>query len=105
MPLSALQKYILRQGLGGKKRSVPKERLLNFYADKSAKPKLEDQINIITKSAERLINSGLARGLGIKTAEKWFIREVILTPLVVKRARQLLGRQQELPFKIKTKNK
>ncbi|HLD28333.1 MAG TPA: hypothetical protein VJB67_01865 [Patescibacteria group bacterium] len=99
MKLSNLQKYILRQGLGSKSRRISKLVLVKFYGGQKNKPKTEDQINIITKSVERLISKKLVKGLGIKTAEKWFVKEVILTPFGIKQAKELLGKQQELPLK------
>ena len=99
MPLSQLQKYILRAGLGSKKYAAPKAILIKFYQGLKNPPKPADQIGIITKSVERLILKGLARGVGVKTAEKWFIKEVILTASGKKKARELLGRQAQLPFK------
>ncbi len=101
MLLSDLQKYILRQGLGSRTGRVPKAVLEKFYASVKNSPKTEDRINIITKSAERLISRGLIRGVGVKTAEKWFIKEVILTPAGKKAARELWGKQQTL-FKLKS---
>lgn len=101
MPLSQLQKYILRAGLESKKYTVSKAVLIRFYQGSKNSPKIVDQIGIITKSVERLINKGMVKGVGVKTAEKWFIKEVILTPRGKKIARELLGKQAQLPFKIK----
>lgn len=97
MALSKLQKYILRQGL--ENRRVSKNALDKFYFKEPKPPKKEDRLNIITKSMERLIKRGLIKGVGVKTAEKWFIKELILTPLGIKQAKLLLGRQIKLPFK------
>ena len=103
MTLSNLQKYILNKGLEGRGHTVTKAVLKKFYAAKKNQPKDEDQLNIITKSVERLIKKGLVNGVGTKTAEKWFIKEVILTKKGLKKAKELLGQQQELPLKIKKK--
>ena len=103
MTLSDLQKYILTKGLEGKGNTVTKAVLRKFYVTKKNQPKDEDQFNIITKSVERLIKKGLIKGVGIKTAEKWFVKEVILTKKGLKKAKELLGQQQELPLKIKKK--
>lgn len=99
MNLSSLQKYVLLQGLGGKNNLVSKSVLINFYKNKNRQPKRQDQITIITRSVERLVNSGLVKAIGVKTKDKWFIKDVILTSLGVKRAKELLGKQQKLPFK------
>lgn len=104
MSLSELQKYILLQGLENKSGRVSKKILDKFYARQDSPPQKEDQVKIITKSVERLIHRGLARGQGLKTAEKWFIQEVILTRAGHKKAKELLGQQPPLPLKIK-KNK
>lgn len=98
MSLSALQKYILQKGLETKKKTISKRVLLGFYQGKSNAPKPLDQIGIITKSVERLIDRGLAKGRGLKTKEKWFIQEVILAPTGVRVARELWGKQERLPF-------
>ena len=94
MRLSALQKYILRQCYFEKKK-LNRDKLIKFY-NKQKKPKPDDQVNIITKSLERLINKGLLVGYGMRTPEKWFIKEVRLTRKGLKTAKELLGKQQKL---------
>lgn len=103
MKLSNLQKYILKKGLESRSYRVSKNIFDKFYSAKKKKPKPEDQISIITKSVERLIKKGLIKGIGIKTAEKWFIKEVALTRVGIKKAKELLGKQQELPLKKRRK--
>ena len=103
MTLSNLQKYILNKGLESRAKTVTKAVLKKFYATKKNQPKDDDQLNIITKSVERLIKKGLVKGIGIKTAEKWFVKEVILTKKGLKKAREFLGQQQELPLSKKRK--
>lgn len=98
MPFSGLQKYILLKGLENKKHSVPKKILAKFYVGRKNSPKNSDQTDIITKSAERLIKKGLAKGVGVKTAEKWFVSELIITRPGIKVAKDFLGKQQKLPF-------
>lgn len=97
MRLSILQKYILKQCAQAKGKIISKSRLENFY--KGKKP--ADAINIITKSAERLIKKELIVGFGEKTAHKWFIKQVKLTPKGRKLVRGLFGVQQQLPFKLR----
>ncbi|MDO8669128.1 MAG: hypothetical protein Q7K65_02450 [Candidatus Buchananbacteria bacterium] len=99
MVLSGLQKYILKKGLEGEKNTVNKAVLKRFYVGQKISPSEEDKLNIITKSVDKLIKRGLIRGVGIKTAKKWFIKEVVLTKEGTKKAKELLGRQQKLPFK------
>lgn len=103
MKLSRLQKYILSKGLEGRQYSVSKSVLSSFYGSLKKKPKIEDQLSIITKSVDRLIKNGLIKGVGVKTAEKWFIKEVVLTKEGIKKARELFGKQQELPLKKRKK--
>ncbi len=100
-PLSKLQKYVLRQGLESAGYKVSKKKLINFYNQQKAKPKKEDQINIITKSVDRLINRGLVKGYGLKTVKKWFVWQVILTKNGLRKARELAGQQQKLPLKVR----
>ncbi|OGF43847.1 hypothetical protein A2555_03615 [Candidatus Falkowbacteria bacterium RIFOXYD2_FULL_39_16] len=61
--------------------------------------KRRNRVNIITKSLERLMDRGLLFGYGIRTAKKWFIKEVKLTAKGKKVAQNLQGRQTELPLK------
>lgn len=97
MRLSLLQKYILRQCyLGGGK--IKRDNLINFYLKKDT-PRKDEQIKIITQSLERLIERGLMIGYGVRTQEKWFIKEIKLTPLGKKQVKKLLGEQQRLPLK------
>ena len=105
MTLSSLQKYILNKGLEGQKNTVKKAVLKKFYATSKIKPKEGDQIKIITKSVDKLIKRGLVKGVGIKTAQKWFVNEVVLTQEGIKKAKELLGKQQELPFKKRNKKR
>ena len=100
MKLSNLQKYILLRGFENRSK-VSKKDLIKYYSDRKIKPKLEDQVNIITKSVERLIERGLVRGKGMKTKDKWFIFEVLLTKMGRLEAKKLLGQQQKLPLKNK----
>ena len=95
MNLSTLQKYILKQCAQAKDKTISKSVLENFYRGK----KPAGAINIITKSAERLIKKKLIAGGGWKTARKWFIKQVKLTPKGRKLVRELFGVQQKLPFK------
>lgn len=101
--LSSLQKYVLNKGLEGEKNTVSKAVLKRFYIGQKNQPNHEDQINIITKSVDKLIKRGLVKGVGVKTTKKWFVKEVILTKDGLKKAKELLGQQQELPFKHKHK--
>lgn len=108
MRLSNLQKYILLLGYE-ERGKFGRGRLLKFYEKsitsagrQKKQPKKEDQINIITKSLERLIDKGLLIGYGIRTPKKWFIKEIKLTAEGRRTARRLQGEQQVLPFKMKS---
>jgi hypothetical protein len=96
MRLSALQKYILRESYGAAKRRVRRKGFTKFY--KTPTP-AHVMVDTITKSLERLIEKGLMIGYGRRTSEKWFIDEVVLTPLGRRTAKALLGEQQKLPLK------
>lgn len=99
MRLSSLQKYILQKCILSKDGEISKSILKQFYADKKKKPKDKDQIKIITKSIERLINKDLVVGTGIKTSHKWYIKNIKLTAQGRKEAKKLFGTQQKLPLK------
>ncbi|MFZ5364017.1 MAG: hypothetical protein ACOZAG_00825, partial [Patescibacteria group bacterium] len=62
-------------------------------------PKMEDRVNIVTKSLERLIDKGFLIGYGMRTPKKWFIKEIKLTAAGKRAARGLHGKQASLPFK------
>ena len=102
--LSSLQKYILKQCILSKDGSISKNKLEQFYADKKIKPKAEDQVRIITKSVDRLIYKDLVIGSGVKTAHRWYIKNLKLTNRGKKEAKKLFGTQQKLPFNKKLKN-
>ena len=103
MRLSSLQKYILINSFGQRGFIVSKKNLSAFYKNKKTKPKQRDITGIITKSVERLIDKELMVGVGVRTPHKWFIKEVRLTSKGRKIARELLGKQQQLPFNKKRK--
>lgn len=98
MKLSRLQKFILKQSLLSNKAKVSRSIFEKFYTSQKNAPAKKIQANIITKSIERLIEKGLVVGFGEKTQHKLFIRQVRLTSLGKKSARQLLGQQTQLPF-------
>ena len=95
MHLSDLQKYILKQVFIRGPRSG-REIFLKFYERVG-----EAEVKIITKSLERLIMKGLAVGFGHKTAEKFFIERVSLTPKGRKFGRKIAQDQQQLPLKLR----
>ena len=99
MQLSDLQRYILTQALAANRATVHKGVLLRFYASRLKRPKPRDEISDLTRSVERLIDRGLVIGYGSKTAQRWFVTEVRLTPAGRRLARELLGTQQQLPLK------
>ncbi|MDP2789656.1 MAG: hypothetical protein Q8O51_00850 [bacterium] len=107
--LSPLQKFLLKECLDSAvtKRSALKK----FYVKQSNPPKAEDpprlrsakrreagQQNAITKSLERLVDRGYMVGFGRRTPKKWYIEGVRLTPVGRRVARNLLGKQQQIPF-------
>ncbi len=57
------------------------------------------QTRVVTKALERLIARGLATGYGVKTAKKWYITSIRLTPAGRREARRLRGEQQRLPLR------
>jgi len=97
MRLSSLQRYILKYCLENQGAAMQKKDLVAYYSHK--KIKKEIVTNDITKSVERLIERELITGFGKKTARKWFITEVSLTPKGKRTAKTLFGKQQKLPLK------
>jgi len=96
MRLSPLQSYILRFCYSAKSPRVNRTPFSAFYSNPAKRP--ADITDVITKSLERLIGRGLLVGYGERTAEKWFIRDVRLTPAGRRTAKSLFGRQQRLKF-------
>ena len=80
-----------------------RERLVRFYGNVQHIPKSDIQTKIITRSLESLIDKELMIGNGVRTAHKWFIKEIKLTTKGNKQAKKLLGEQMALPLKIKKK--
>lgn len=94
--LSKLQRFILETAFvrSGK---VPRRLFDGFYAkDSRVLPTL--RVKIITKTMERLIEKGFLVGYGIRTAEKWYIKDVRLTPEGRRLAKRFAGEQQHLPL-------
>jgi len=101
MVLSRLQRYILLQALAASKRTMSRSGIARFYNDTTYRPKGKDLANIISRSLDRLITKELVVGFGHKTARKWYIESIKLTPKGRGVAKRLLGEQQALPLKIK----
>lgn len=102
MRLSSLQHYILTECF--ERGVLSKRHIEKFYERLAEKPSPQDIQTIITKSVERLIAKELIVGYGKKTREKWFIKEIHLTRNGRKVARELLGKQQQLPLQKKKVN-
>jgi hypothetical protein len=98
MKLSSLQKYILKRCAVSSAKTVSKSELVKYYDNLKSRPKPKDLVNDVAKSVERLIARDLVTGYGWKTAKKWYLTQVKLTPAGKKSARTLVG-QQKLPFK------
>lgn len=98
MPLSVLQKYIIRQTGENPKNRLNRQLFLHFYDNKKNTPSKELRTNIITKSIERLIEQGQLVGFGQKTQHKLFITHVKLSAKGKKTAKKLFGQQVELPI-------
>jgi hypothetical protein len=103
MRLSPLQKYILLECFNAKDFKINRGKLGKFYDKQKKKPRKMLVTKIITQSLERLINKELMIGFGIRTAHKWFIREVSLSSKGRIEAKRLLGKQGSLPFKNRKK--
>ena len=98
MILSALQKFILKESFGEKKYLLVKG-YLKFYQNQRKVSARSEQVKIISKSIDRLINKGLLVGFEEKTKEKWFIKEVKLTAVGQRLAKKLTGEQTKMNFK------
>lgn len=81
--------------------TLQKRLLLAALSAKSGRrtPVAGHETRIVTRALERLIARGLAIGYGVKTAKKWYITSIRLTPAGRREARHLLGEQQRLPLR------
>lgn len=104
MRLSPLQKYILRNCYS-KQLQISRIGFAKYYEKQRTRPSKSHIVNIITKSLESLIDKGLMVGFGERTTHKWYIKEVKLTARGRRLAKKLLGEQQSLPLKLKSKMK
>ena len=95
--VSQLQQYIVRQLL--RKGSSHPRQFVQYYQSVSKKPSRDDQLTIIARSIDRLIERGYLIGWGRKTKEKWFVEKVKLTPQGSAYAKKI--RLQPLPFILK----
>lgn len=103
MKLSSLQRYILWEAYGNRGILV-RPKMNEFYKSAKRQPKAHDLANIVSRSLDRLVAKELAVGFGRKTAKRWYIESIKLTPKGRAAARRLLGEQQTLPLKVKIKN-
>lgn len=97
--LSRLQKAILRTCYPLRGR-VERRRFDAFEKEEATRAK--DVVDVVTKALERLIDRGFLVGYGVRTKEKWFIREVRLTPEGRRSARRVSGEQQAFPFRARS---
>ena len=100
--LSALQKFILKQGRK-KHGRVAVDDFLVFYGEGGAvtrpglvTPQLARRRKAVRKSIDRLIKRELVVGYGEKTRHRLYLNEVRLTPQGRKAAKELGPKQQKL---------
>lgn len=103
MRLGHLQRFILLRAFENRGR-VARRGLEVFYKTSATPPSKKDQIGAVTHTLERLLSLGLLTALCVRTAEKWFIKEVRLTVRGRKEALRILGEQQKLPLRNETKS-
>lgn len=104
MRLGPLQRYILRVS---RMRRAPIQRniFLDYYNGNKNAPSFEDRVNAITKAIEKMVEHNLMAAEGVKTAEKFFIKSIKLTPEGRRMAKKLIGAQQRLPIAVKKSQK
>ncbi len=98
MRFGHLQRFILLRAFETRGRVV-RRGLEAFYKTQTTPPKRKDQIGAVTHTLERMLALGLLTALCVRTAEKWFIKEVRLTAHGRREALRLLGEQQKLPLR------
>jgi len=95
-----LQKYILAQCYSSKNSLCPKANFYGFYLKKEFDKNKKGIQDIIHRSLESLVAKDLLIAFGRKTAKKWFINKVKLTPKGKRAAKEIIKqRQRKLPIK------
>lgn len=94
--LSRLQRFLLETACVRSGR-VSRQAFDPFFGPQS-RLSTTARVKMITQTMERVIMRGFMVGYGVRTAEKWYIKEVRLTPLGRRLARRLAGEQQRLPL-------
>lgn len=93
MYLSRLQKFILLKCYYSKGKRASRQKLVGFYRGKRKPKNLQ---RVLSRSLERLINKGMLIGYGVRTPQKWYIKDIKLTPKGRKYIKKVLGEQQKL---------
>jgi len=100
MRLSGLQKYILGQCYLNKNGLAAKADFYGFYPKKEFEENKKNIQDIVNKSLESLVAKDLLVAFGHKTAQKWFINKVKLTPGGKRAAKEIIkSKQRRLPIK------
>lgn len=94
--LSRLQRFLLETACARSGR-VSRQVFEPFFSPQT-RLSATARVKIMTQAMERLISRGFLVGYGVRTAEKWYIKEVRLTPVGRRLARRLAGEQQRLPL-------
>ena len=97
MHRGSLQRYILLRAFENRGR-ISRRGLEAYYHALSRPPKRKDQVDAMTDAIERLLRRGFCTALCVRTAKKWFIKEVRLTAQGRRHALRLFGEQQRLPL-------
>jgi len=104
MRLGPLQKHILKVSRI-RRAPISRSLFLEYYKGMKNAPSGEDRVNAITKAIEKMVEHNLMAAEGLKTAEKFFIKTIKLTPEGRKIATDLIGAQQRLPIAVKKTKK
>lgn len=100
MRLSKLQKYVLTSFLLNKTSVKLKSDFYNFYSADFFKKHKKALMDSVHKSLDNLVAKDLLIAFGRKTAAKWFITKVKITPPGKKLAFEIIkNRQRKLPIK------
>lgn len=90
---SPLQQYILGECFM-RRDKIDRDLFERFY-DNHSNVKSGARTKIVTKSLERLIDRGLMVGYGVRTPQKWFIKEIKITRFGIKEWEKFLERNQK----------
>lgn len=100
MYLSRLQRFILEACLNGRGGGAAPSDFYSFYKQVSRRSVRKTMVDTVNKSLDHLVDRGFLIAYGRRTAERFFVDRVRLTPLGRRVANtQVKSKQNKLPLR------